>query len=438
MKTDRFDRKYYFETIMLKFECQNSISGVMKYIYKILLLLSLSIILSCKSYYMRKTFDYPVPNDTSDKKIALQEKGVVSAGGVHIDNRFAGARMNGFTQINDTTFRIDIKPERVPVNDSPWYAFRIWADTAQTVNLILQYYDGHHRYTPKISRDGKNWSAIENIEVNDDTTQARFRLSLDTVPLWISAQELITTQDIYNWVNNLRTLPYVREISVAGQSAMGKDLPFVRIGKGEPDKKKVVVVLGRMHPPEVTGFMALQVFTENLLVKDTLSERFFDIFDIWLFPVLNPDGVDLGHWRYNANGVDLNRDWAYFRQPEVDAVSNFILERAKKNQNKIILGLDFHSMRKDTYFVFDESFRTKLKDFKRIYTAAIDRHVYPFQTAYEPTPMSEPYAKTWFYVQFKAESIIYEVGDETPRDIIRNKAKAAAAELLILLPRFIK
>ncbi len=393
---------------------------------------------ACKSYYMRKTYDYPVPNDTSDKKIELQEKGVFSAGGVHTDNRFDGARMNGFTQIDDKTFQIDIKPERAPINDSPWYAFRIWADTPRTVDLILQYHDGHHRYRPKISRDRRHWTPVENVEINEDTTQARFRLPLDTVPLWVSAQELITTKDIYDWVNNLRTWPYVQEIAVAGRSVMGKDLPFVRIGKGDPDRKKVIVVFGRMHPPEITGFMALQSFTENLLVEDTLSERFFDRFDIWLFPMLNPDGVDLGHWRYNANGVDLNRDWAYFRQPEVNQITQFILDRAKKYRNKIILGLDFHSTDKDLYYVFDDSFKTKLKDFTRQYTAAVDRCVYPFKSEYEPTPLSEPYAKTWFYIQFKAESIIYEVGDNTPRDIIRDKAKAAAVELMVLLPQFIK
>ena len=397
-----------------------------------------AVFFSCKSYYMRKTYDYPVPNDTSDKKIELQEKGVFSAGGVHVDNRFEGARMNGFKQINDTTFQIDIKPERAPINDSPWYAFRIWADTPRRVDLILQYHDGHHRYRPKISRDRRHWIPVENVEVNEDTTQARFRLQLDTVPVFVSAQELITTKDIYDWTNNLRTRPYVQEIAVAGRSVTGKDLPFVRIGKGVPDRKKVIVVFGRMHPPEITGFMALQSFTENLLVEDTLSERFFDRFDIWLFPVLNPDGVDLGHWRYNANGVDLNRDWAYFRQPEVNQITQFILDRAKKYRNKIILGLDFHSTDRDLYYVFDDSFKTKLKDFTRIYTAATDRCVYPFKSEYEATPLSEPYAKTWFYIQFKAESIIYEVGDNTPRDIIRDKAKAAAVELMVLLPQFIK
>ena len=47
---------------------------------------------------------------------------------------------------------------------------------------------------------------------------------------------------------------------------------------------------------------------------------------------MNPDGVDLGHWRHNANGVDLNRDWSYYNQPEIKQAVNFI-EKEKTNQS---------------------------------------------------------------------------------------------------------
>ena len=33
-------------------------------------------------------------------------------------------------------------------------------------------------------------------------------------------------------------------------------------------------------------------------------------FRVLAFPLMNPDGVDLGHWRHNAGGIDLNRDWS--------------------------------------------------------------------------------------------------------------------------------
>ena len=44
-----------------------------------------------------------------------------------------------------------------------------------------------------------------------------------------------------------------------------------------------------------------------------------------------------------------------------------------------------------------------------------------------------PFTKGWFYNQFNAESMTYEIGDETPRDFIRLKAEVAAREMMKLL-----
>jgi hypothetical protein len=56
--------------------------------------------------------------------------------------------------------------------------------------------------------------------------------------------------------------------------------------------------------------------------------------EIWIIPITNPDGM-VARQRYNANGVDLNRDYGYlwdtgwgspgpFSQPEIQAIRNFI------------------------------------------------------------------------------------------------------------------
>ena len=40
-----------------------------------------------------------------------------------------------------------------------------------------------------------------------------------------------------------------------------------------------------------------------------------------VYPLMNPDGVDEGHWRHNTGGIDLNRDWAHYNQPETRQVA---------------------------------------------------------------------------------------------------------------------
>lgn len=65
-----------------------------------------------------------------------------------------------------------------------------------------------------------------------------------------------------------------------------------------------------------------------------LAMEFRKHFVIKAFPMLNPDGVVNGHWRHNAMGVDLNRDWQNFNQPETravrDALSPLVDDPTKK------------------------------------------------------------------------------------------------------------
>jgi murein tripeptide amidase MpaA len=262
-----------------------------------------------------------------------------------------------------------------------------------------------------------------------------FKLDIFPSSIYVSAQEIINSADTENWINSLKISKLTSEFTSIGSTPLAKDISFFRIGKGQSKGKRVVIVTGRLHPPEISGFKALQAFVEKALLANIYSTDFFSKYEIWVFPCLNPDGVDLGNWRHNFNGVDLNRDWAYYRQPETDIVTEYIVDRAKRNKNRIMLSIDFHSTTEDIYYVFDDKFNSRLKNFTKQWTDEIDKGVFPFKTLFSPEPMGKPYSKTWFYKQFRAESITYEVGDETDPAIIRKKAETGAVSMMKLLSR---
>jgi hypothetical protein len=68
--------------------------------------------------------------------------------GVYADNRFAGARLNDFTKLPDGSYQVTIVPENTPINPSPWYAFKLWAEEEREVEVVLHYADAKHRYHP--------------------------------------------------------------------------------------------------------------------------------------------------------------------------------------------------------------------------------------------------------------------------------------------------
>ncbi len=400
----------------------------------LLVLLSLQ---ACKTnYYTRKTYDFKKPVDTRDKKIVLQKKASFRIDGITVDNNFDGARMNGFSKVNDTLYKIEISPENYPINPSPWYAFKISSDVNKKIYLQLTYKHAKHRYNPKISRDRKNWQPIEALYYGVDSVSISFPVYVDIHPQWIAAQKIINSTDVKQWMDSLLQNKFFQEQKIVGQSVLGRDIPYFRIGEGSSENKKVIILLSRQHPPEVTGFMALQYFVSELLKDDAMTRNFYKKYDIWVFPLLNPDGVDLGHWRHNAHGIDLNRDWAFYRQPEIDAVTDFIIRKAKQGNNQVILGIDFHSTFKDIYYVYKDDIQTKLPEFQQFWTTSIDRMVYPFKTKYIASDILQPVSKNWFKIQFDASGITYEVGDNTPERIIAKKSKAAAVALMDLLMGF--
>ena len=70
--------------------------------------------------------------------------------------------------------------------------------------------------------------------------------------------------------------------------------------------------------------------------------KFRTQFNIYAFPLLNPDGADMGMWRHNANGKDLNRDWVEFSQPETQTVRDYLDGKVDDGKN-IQFAVDFHT-----------------------------------------------------------------------------------------------
>lgn len=396
-------------------------------------ILSLMILLhSCGSYDAR-TFLYPVPVDTSDKEIEVQIKKEYQIDGVYADNQFEGARLNDFKQVDAKTFSAVILPENTPINESPWFAFKLWAEKKRQINLILDYTHAKHRYIPKISYDRIHWTPIDTLLITRiDSQDVQFPLLLDERPVYVSAQELITSSDVYSWCDSLGLRPNVSS-GEYGKSVLGRPMRYVDIYENEKGDKPMVVLLSRQHPPEISGYLAMEHFVEAILDTNILADAFRKKYRILVCPLLNPDGVDMGHWRHNAHGVDTNRDWGIYVQDEIHQTVDFIVREAKKNDNDVLLGLDFHSTQEDIFYTYADSLVSEIPNFSDYWIYSIDQSMPEYTPVEEASGITQAYSKVWFYTQFKAESITYEIGDETPRDFIARKAIISANEMMKLL-----
>lgn len=377
---------------------------------------------------------YPNPVDTTTKPIRNQKKTTYNLPGLSASNEFPAARLNGFIQENDSTYIARIWPENYPINPSPWYAFKLWSNEEKEVLVKLDYSNGaKHRYTPKLSQDGENWTKLDStlIQHSQDSVSATIRLKVSTDTLWVAAQEIQDSRRVGDWVVKMAQNENVVS-SNAGMSALGRALYHLNISEGDYDKKPAVLIISRQHPPEVTGFLCMKAFVETIIEEGT-ANGFLKKYRVMVYPLMNPDGVDLGHYRHNTGGIDLNRDWAEYHQPETSQVSNHMVRETTTHKNDVLLGLDFHSTYEDVYYTPHESVERKIPEFTKAWLEKIRLATGLKNINESPGKISRPTSSAWYNQQFGATGITYEIGDKTPRKFIKKKGVESARAMMELL-----
>ncbi len=380
---------------------------------------------------------------TETVPIQLQYRGCFDLGaGIYMSNEFEGARLNGVARTNDTLITVLITAENSPINMSPWYAFKLWSDDPREIYIKLTYpKDASHRYHPKVSPDGMNWLALDSASfrvtmklIEDEQTAKDLTMKLSVGPdtVWVAAQEIITSEQLDQWMSRLETRSYVKRDTI-GISHEGRPVSLLKIG--ESDDQRMIMVISRQHPPEVPGFLAMQAFVETLCADTELAEAFRSKYNTYVVPMANPDGVYHGHWRHNRGGVDLNRDWEDFNQPETSAIRDFMMQLTRSTGGKFYFGVDFHSTQEDIYYTIGPELEGNMPG---LVPELIEATAQEFPD-YTPNikPRSEKDARitstAFLFFEFGAEAITYEIGDHTPRDFIQRKGKVSAMKLMELM-----
>ena len=363
----------------------------------------------------------PAVVENAHKTVDFREDGIT------FSSDFESGRLSDVTRLGSRRYQVLISPENSPINDSAWYYFAISSSSEAEIEVLLAYEEGTHRYDPKISRDGNNWTQIEADRYATNEEEIR-RLC---VWLWgpeatrIAAQAPLTASDLEAWALKLSSLPFV-EISQVGRSPLGAELSKLDIGS-TGDNAEVVVILGRLHPPEVTGSIALQAFVETICGDSNLAVQFRARHQVVVFPLVNPDGVRLGHWRHNSRGVDLNRDWAEFRQVETRLVRDALVALGEQN---VVLADRLSFNYEDIFYLLQHA-DTR---FEEAWIEEIAGNLPSYRFRIQRVASGYPVAMNWLAEHLDTPAVTYEVGDSTGVEAtvaVGREAARAAMRLLI-------
>lgn len=355
---------------------------------------------------------------------------------VEFRSNFPMGRLDGCEQHDETTYTLHIHPENTPINPSPWYAFQVInnQDEEQALEITLVSHSGPARYAPRISMNRKDWASVPYTQ---DVERMMFSVNIEPEkPIWISGQEIIDNVAYIRWLSELAQTEQ-QEIRVLGRGSEGRSLNAL-VHSAETDSDDWLVIIGRQHPPEITGAFALLDFTNALFSDNAVFSALRRSFNILLVPNMNPDGVHAGNWRHTPKGLDMNRDWHERTQPETQALHQ-VLQEINADGGKIRFALDFHSTRRNIYYTMPTDYVTE-QGHELLTPQIVEQWLRELDSAIPHDVLKQPgynrgggVFKQYIADEYGAHAVTYEVGDHTERAEIRDTAEKAAELLSVIL-----
>lgn len=185
--------------------------------------------------------------------------------------------------------------------------------------------------------------------------------------------------------------------------------------------RKRVWIHARTHPGEVQGTWVTNEIIKILLSNSSLGKKLRDSCVFSIVPMYNPDGVELGKARENANNIDIESNWdtskVYPSQPEVAVLRN-TFRRLMSEPNPIQIALNMHSAYECHKFFWFHAASGTSTLYAEIEQQFIDTVVFNYPEWIQPWnshvswsgTASKQYPESWFWYNHKEKvlALTYE------------------------------
>lgn len=293
--------------------------------------------------------------------------------GITFDSNYDNGSLADVESAGEDVFNCDIFVENGELGSRKyWFRFTMTGVAGRSLILNL---DHSNNPRPVIKTPGNPWRRLTEAEA---PTQNAIYLHFEDIQNQAELAFFFPygVLETYDRVNE-----YVRRCDDASSSMMGlsfQDRPMWMISITDHnvpiERKRRVWIHSRVHAGEVTGTLCmlgiLDLATEDSILGRHLRENL--IFNI--VPLVNVDGVWLGHTRWDSQGIDPERQWGNpSRIPETENLQNYV-DSFMSGPNPIELALNLHSTKgnfTDTFF-FKHVYPSVSLDFEIIQQSYID------------------------------------------------------------------
>lgn len=216
------------------------------------------------------------------------------------------------------------------------------------------------------------------------------------------------------------------EVSSIGTSEHGRNMPLLTITNRATDdkEKKVVYIHGRIHTSETPGTWHLDHMIEIISGDSKYAEELRNNTIFYILPFTNPDGVQEGMSRSNANGINLEVNYNSpdsVTAKEVKNILAFLKKTTAKRPIDLVLNMHSQSLNQVTYWVHSAESTSDeyYKQLMLLCNLTINDNPYFRKDDLKFSKHASRYVEGWFWDNFHGKTVA--ITFETPYTFYNNK-----------------
>lgn len=258
---------------------------------------------------------------------------------IHIRSDFEGGSITVIDASSANNIQLEIAKDNKSCSRQ-WFYFSVETTSAKMQKIQIlnankaSFTDGWKDYQAFASYDQKSW-----FRVNTDYKKGQLYIEHNAA----SAKVYYAYFVPYLAKQHNRQLELINNCEVAkhsiiGTTELGNNIDLISIGSVSASSKKVWII-ARQHPGETMAQWIAEGLIQRLVEYFQSATGANCNTTFYLVPNMNPDGAALGNHRTNANGFDLNRQWA---DATTGAPTEVLAVKSAIQQTGIDLFIDVH------------------------------------------------------------------------------------------------
>jgi len=227
----------------------------------------------------------------------------------------------------------------------------------ESVTPYLDDYSFDEKFTLMYSTDYQNheWQPLTDAEYAYDEQSASLTASFTPAAesVYLAWAVPYTMRHLESLIDRSKGDPRF-SVETIGLSVEGRPIYAITVTdpKTDDEDKKVVWITGTQHAYEMAAGPVCDGIVATLLEDSDSSKAVLKNYVYRMVPIMNPDGVMHGGYRYNMHDIDLNRNWdedapnpwdREISEPEVASVK-WAIEEWVSSGNGLDFYFDFHCL----------------------------------------------------------------------------------------------